>query len=644
MKDKKIQASATLLGVLILFGIAIISNSHSSILNVASAAVTGCANNQTFTLDEIHTQVNEGHIIIYTDFDLVNYKVTAKVVNNAGCAFPASFADYKMFDQKLSTQEFYRGSTTKMIAPGITQIFTLDLPVCMTQADFYYGDAPRVLYDDNRAGVYTLEGRIDQDTGYSYFDAAGNFCVHDQPIQVSCVADKATANIGDAVTYTSHVTGGNGTYTYAWTGTDGLSSASQNATKTYSSSGAKNATLTVTSNGISASANCGTAVAQPQIPDLIGSCQPSSSQVHVGESVTWNASASGGNGTYTYSWGDQWSFFESAHSRTESYDTPGTKTNSVIINSGSQSITKTCSVEVVQNTQINNLVGSCTLDNSNLKTGDTAVWRANASGGSGNYTYNWNGDENLNGSGSSVYKIYNSNGLKNASIRITDSSGQSVTSNCSVNIASQTYTNNNLQISCQANPTTANVGQTVTWSANASGGNGGYSYSWSGDHGLTGNNISQSGTYDTAGIKNATVRVTSNDGESQTANCQMQINQPQSAVTVYTNTDNTTPVSQVYLSQVPYTGPLDNFKMALYIVSFLVWSGAVSYLILRRKYGNGAFAAVTAQAGAIKDEFSEKLSSLRTLRTKKISAETEKTEQAQALRNEMLHKLWDRTN
>lgn len=75
-------------------------------------------------------------------------------------------------------------------------------------------------------------------------------------LNASCVADKTTAAVGESVTWTASVTGGTGSYTYSWSGTDSLTGSTASVTKSYSSAGIKYATTTVTSGGQSVTRGC----------------------------------------------------------------------------------------------------------------------------------------------------------------------------------------------------------------------------------------------------------------------------------------------------------------------------------------------------------------------------------------------------
>lgn len=73
----------------------------------------------------------------------------------------------------------------------------------------------------------------------------------------SCTVTPSSGYAGKTTfAYTASATGGNGTYAYSWSGTDGLSGATKTVTKAYTASGSKTATVVVTSNGKSDSASC----------------------------------------------------------------------------------------------------------------------------------------------------------------------------------------------------------------------------------------------------------------------------------------------------------------------------------------------------------------------------------------------------
>ncbi|MEI6480629.1 MAG: PKD domain-containing protein [bacterium] len=83
------------------------------------------------------------------------------------------------------------------------------------------------------------------------------------------------------------------------------------------------------------------------------------------------------------------------------------------------------------------------------------------------------------------------------------------------------YNNSSFSVSCAVSNLYSAQGQSVTWSAYVyGGGGGGYSYLWNGtDNPLSLNSSSINVTYGSPGIKNMSVTVSSNYGQSITAYC-----------------------------------------------------------------------------------------------------------------------------
>jgi len=94
---------------------------------------------------------------------------------------------------------------------------------------------------------------------------------------------------------------------------------------------------------------------------LSGSCSSGFNNTDVGSIVNWNASASGGNGFYTYYWSGDEGLSSNSQYTTKTYSYGGTKNATVTITSGGQSITRSCSVninQVLSYTQTNPYVSS----------------------------------------------------------------------------------------------------------------------------------------------------------------------------------------------------------------------------------------------------------------------------------------------
>lgn len=75
-------------------------------------------------------------------------------------------------------------------------------------------------------------------------------------LNINCYANPQTTYINSPVTWFVTTSGGNGYYSFSWTGSDLLNSNESSITKTYYSSGTKTASVTVTSNGVSITKQC----------------------------------------------------------------------------------------------------------------------------------------------------------------------------------------------------------------------------------------------------------------------------------------------------------------------------------------------------------------------------------------------------
>ena len=281
------------------------------------------------------------------------------------------------------------------------------------------------------------------------------------PLYVSCYSEPLSAQVGSTVVWTSSVSGGTGSYSYSWSGSNGYLGNSSSVSTVYYNAGTYNAYLTVTSGGQSQSVNCNSSVSiygsnyynngyynnynNYGYASLQVSCTPSVTYTSVGSSITWSATAYGGNGGYSYSWTGTDGLYGYGQYVSISYNNPGYKTATVTVTSNGQSITQTCSNSV-------NVGGYQTVNNG---------------------TY------------------YNQNNTNNGG----------------------------LDIGCYADPVTASINQPVTWTVEVTGGVAPYTYSWSGTDGLSGANASITKYYDAYGSKSAIVSVTSADGKTGTRAC-----------------------------------------------------------------------------------------------------------------------------
>ncbi|MFZ2038334.1 MAG: hypothetical protein WAV11_00100, partial [Minisyncoccia bacterium] len=128
-----------------------------------------------------------------------------------------------------------------------------------------------------------------------------------------CYPNKNYANTNEMVNWSVFPLGGNGSYTYSWSGTDSLSGGSQSISKIYTRTGSKTASVTIYSSGASSlHVNCDSNIIvsddnnnnnnNDDDDDLTVSCRPNTDNADTDERVTWTASVSGGTGSYRYDW------------------------------------------------------------------------------------------------------------------------------------------------------------------------------------------------------------------------------------------------------------------------------------------------------------------------------------------------------
>ena len=199
-------------------------------------------------------------------------------------------------------------------------------------------------------------------------------------------------------------------------------------------------------------------------------CNASAVSGSQGNSITWSAQVTGGTGYNSYSWSGTDSLSGYAQSLSKTYWMGGIKTASVTVTSGTQSVTRVCSNTVsitVTPITIPTTTGgdypptttyvapktypqlevACSANTAAANVNDTVVWIAAAKGGSGTYTYKWEGSEGITGTTNYVAKNYYDNGNKIAVLTLK-SAGQSLTKICgNVAVGGVVASNSNLSAS-----------------------------------------------------------------------------------------------------------------------------------------------------------------------------------------------------
>ena len=326
--------------------------------------------------------------------------------------------------------------------------------------------------------------------------------IGDPPITATLTANPTSGSTSTNFIYTlSGVSGGIGTYSYAWSGTDSLtgSTSATSVSKTYSTNGTKTAQCIITSGTSTLTLTANVTVADPALTATI-SATPTTATV--GANITFSVTPTGGTGTYTYVWSGTDSSSSTTQSYIRSFSTTGTKTLQCVITSGSQSITKTIDVTVSDSP----ITGSITVTTSPVVLGNSVSLTMNASGGNGTYTYSWSDNDTpvLTGTTQSVTKTYASIGTKTVTCNVT-SGGVTTPFTATVVVESPPA----LVVTLAASATTVVLNSNVVFTPTVSGGIGGYIYTWNGTDGKTGSGTTATFQWNTVGTKIVSVTVVS---------------------------------------------------------------------------------------------------------------------------------------
>src|SRR5437016_2047400 len=330
---------------------------------------------------------------------------------------------------------------------------------------------------------------------------------------------------GQQVTFTASASGGTGPYTFSWSFGDGSTGSGSSVTHTYLSAGTYTIVLTLKDSGSpqqTVSSQQSVTVSSPP-PALTGSFTFSPSSPQVGQSVSFSGSASGGTSPYSYSWSFGDGSTGTGSSVTHTYSSAGSFTVTLTVkDSGSPQQTVTSQQTVSVTSPPPPLTASFTFSPSSPQAGEQVSFTGSASGGTSPYSYGWSFGDGSTGSGSSVTHTYLSAGTYTIVLTLKDGSSpqQTATSQQPITVTSPPPA---FTASFTYNPSSPQVGQTVSFNGSASGGVSPYSYSWSFGDGSTGAGSSVSHAYPSAGSFTVGLTVKDSGSPQQTTTSQQSI-------------------------------------------------------------------------------------------------------------------------
>ena len=331
-------------------------------------------------------------------------------------------------------------------------------------------------------------------------------------------------NVGQSVTFTETSVRGDGTINqWSWNFGDGVTSSTQNPIHSYSATGAKTVTLTVTDTN-SRTATVTHTVLVNDFASPVASFTFAPIAPAVSQSVAFSDTSVAGSGTINQ-W--SWNFGDSATSSVQnpahSYSSGGQKTVSLTVtNTNSKTSTTTRTVNV----GVDAPTAEFTISSSNPSVGQTIIFAdISVPGTTGTINqWSWNFGDSATSTTQNPTHSYSTPGTKTITLIVTDSNTKTstVTHTITVNenvspIAGFTF-----------NPTVPAVSQTVVFSDTSIAGSGTINqWSWSfgtGASPASSNVQNPTASYSSEGQKTVSLSVTDSNGKTSTTTQTVQVN------------------------------------------------------------------------------------------------------------------------
>src|SRR5215213_7016568 len=349
------------------------------------------------------------------------------------------------------------------------------------------------------------------------------------------------------VSFAADASGGTGPYTVNWNfGDDSEESDEQSVVHTFTEAGNYTVTLTVTDSEDQTATDTleitveesseepATDEEPPATESLAAEITSNATSGNAPATFSFDANASGGTGPYTVNWnfGDD-SEESDEQSVVHTFTEAGNYTVTLTVtDSEDQTATDTLEITVEESSEepatdeeppaTESLAAEITSNATSGNAPATFSFDANASGGTGPYTVNWNfGDDSEESDEQSVVHTFTEAGNYTVTLTATDSTGETATDTLEITDEEPPATES-LAAEITSNATSGNAPATFSFAADASGGTGPYTVNWNfGDDSEESDEQSVVHTFTEAG--NYTVTLTATDSTGETASDTLEI-------------------------------------------------------------------------------------------------------------------------
>src|SRR2546430_378765 len=236
------------------------------------------------------------------------------------------------------------------------------------------------------------------------------------PVTAQASGTPSATDVGKAISFSCSPTDGTPPYQFFWDFGDGSQWTDSTATHTFTVSGTKSATCTITDSAGKESTSSTTVLVNP-VPSVTVSVNHASAGR--GAVVTFSAQVAGGTGTFDYVWDFGDDIGGTGATVTHSYATAGGHRASVIV---TDTVRGTAEGSVTLT--VSDLVITSEASRTQAVTGEAISFTGSATGGAGGpYAYSWDFGDGKTETGATVTHSYATAGTFTPKVTVRDASG-----------------------------------------------------------------------------------------------------------------------------------------------------------------------------------------------------------------------------